>query len=311
MINHLRRISTGELTWIHCIKPREMEIQYLREHFSFHPLDLEDALAVNQRPKIDVYQDYLFLILLFPYYDRSQRKILASETNFFIGANYLVTISDGNNQVLDQFFDECIRSQVLREKYLSLGTPFLVYECLRRLQEGILPMLDHVSEDVSRIETRIFGGVERTMVSEILLIKRNIVNFRRVTSVHKNTLKKLLEVRNADFFAPGPELKLYFHNIIDRTKEIWETLENQKETIDALQETNDALISFKLNEIMKLLTTISLSIFSATLVATLFASNFEASTPFLSSPYGFWLMCVLVGAVMGGSLYYFKRKRWL
>lgn len=311
MINHLRQIKTNQLTWVHVVRAREQEIQYLRERFQFHPLDLQDAASVNQRPKVDEYESYIFLILLFPYYQRAQRKILASEIDFFIGGNYLVTVGDGNNQVLDQFFDECIRSNILRDKYLTTSASFLLYECIHRLQENILPMLDHVAEDVSNIESSIFTGAERRMVSEILLIKRNIVNFRRTMNAHKNTIKKLLDIRNKPFFVLTQELRLYFDNIIDRTKEIWETIENQKETIDALQETNDALISFKLNEIMKRLTAISVSIFSATLVAAVFSSNFITSTPLIESRYGFWLFIGIIAAVITGNFYYYKRKRWL
>lgn len=310
MINRLRQIQTQKLSWMHIVRPGENEIQYLRDHFDFHPLDLEDCVNIAQRPKVDAYDRYIFLILLFPYYQRSSRAILAAEVDFFIGPNYLISVSDGKHELIDGFFNDCLKSQVYRDRFLSDTPAHLLYEILHRFQDGMFPMLDHMSEDIGAIENQIFNGAEQRMVRDILLIKRNIVNFRRIVNAHKSTLRKLMDIRRTGLFALPADLSLYFSNSIDRSKDVWEILEIHKETINAFQETNDSLISFKLNDVMRVLTAISVSLLPATLLASLFGMNAKW-LPFIDHQYGFWVVLLIMVTVVTSILTYFKRKGWL
>lgn len=298
------------MTWMHIVRPGEHEIQYLRDNFEFHPLDLEDCVNIAQRPKVDVYDKYIFLILLFPHYQRSTRSILAAEIDFFIGPNYLISVSDGKHELIDNFFDDCLKSEVYRERYLAQSPAQLLYEILHRFQDSMFPMLDHMSEDISNVENQIFNGVEQRMVRDILLVKRNIVNFRRIVNAHKSTIRKLMDVRRHGVFSLSSDLSLYFSNTIDRTKDIWEILEIHKETINAFQETNDSLISFKLNDVMKVLTALSVSLLPATLLASIFGMNAEW-IPFVDQPYGFWIIIGIMGALIVSILTFFKKKGWL
>ncbi|OGY89312.1 MAG: hypothetical protein A3B30_03805 [Candidatus Komeilibacteria bacterium RIFCSPLOWO2_01_FULL_52_15] len=310
MVNRVRLIRSNRVHWIHIVSPTEDDIQFLRDNFQFHPLDLQDCINIAQRPKIESYDAYVFLILLFPYYVRHEKEIRPAEIDFFIGPDYLITVSDGKHPVLDQFFDDCLKSNIMRERYLDQTPAHLLYETLRRLQESVFPMLDHMSEDIGNIEHNIFSGHEKQMVGKILLIKRNIVNFRRIVNAHKSTLKKLVGVSIPGVFVLHPGLALYFGNIIDRTKDIWEILEILKETINAFQEANDSLISFKLNDAMRVLTAISVSILPATLVATIFGMN-ALGMPLVLHPYGFWILVVGMGLLVTGILAYFKKRNWL
>lgn len=310
MQNKIRQIKTDRVLWQHIVMPGENEIQYLRDHYQFHPLDLQDCVNIAQRPKVDEYDKYLFLILLFPRYDRDARTVFASEIDFFVGPEYLITVSDGKNAIIDQFFNDCLKSQVLRDRYLSYSSPHLLYEVLHRLQQGIFPMLDHISEDISVIEQQIFSGAERRMVRDILLIKRNIVNFRRIVNAHKSTIRKLMDIHRPEVFLLSSNLSLYFESIIDRSKDIWETLEIYKETINAFQEANDSLISFKVNDAVRILTSISVSLLPATLIAAVFGMN-ARYMPFVDGPFGFWILLGLITAIIASLLTYFRRREWL
>lgn len=310
MINRLREIKTNTFRWIHIVKPAENEIQFLRDHFEFHPLNLEDCLNTAQRPKVDEYRNYIFLILLFPYYLRSERSILAAEIDFFIGHDYLITVSDGKNELVDQFFEECLKSEVLRERYLSSSPAHVLYEIVDRLQASMLPMLDHISQDIEAIEKQIVAGAERRMVRDILLIKRNIVHFRRIVNAHKSTIRKLMGIHKSEVFALTSNLAVYFGNIIERSKDIWEILEIHKETINAFHDANDSLISFKLNDTIRVLTAISVSIFTATLVATIFSIN-TLNAPLQHNRYGFWILLAIIVSLVAILLGYFKKRDWL
>lgn len=304
---HLRELTTPTLRWINVTRPEKRELDYLAKEFKFHPLDLEDCASPAQRPKLDEYPHYLFLVLIFPLYNRKTGEIVPTEIDFFIGEKYLVTVHRSELFPFMQFFDECRRDLSLQKRVMASADQ-LLYEILERLLVHAFPMLDNISLDISRIQKEIFAGNERRVVREILATKRNIVNFRRVMQAHKAIIRRVREKQSK--FCKGRCVTVYFDNLVEHTKDIWDTLENEKNTIDALQETNESLISFQLNDIMKLLTIISVIMLPAGLVASLFSTNAEY-TPIIGALGDFWILVGLMGFVALGMTAFFRKKKWL
>jgi magnesium transporter len=304
----IEQIKTKKLLWINITKPTRKEIDYLQKNYNFHHLDLEDCLVKIQRPQFSEYHNYLFFILTFPFYNNQTREIISSEVDFFIGDKYLVTINDGLNTTVNDFFKELKENDYNKEQHMSSHPVNLLYEVLHRLQSRTLPMLDHVSEDIENVEKRIFKGEEKRVVKEILHIKRNIVNLRKIMQAHKNIIKKIMNT-NTKFFIPD-KINIYFTNILDHTKDIWDILETQKENINAFQETNESLISYKLNEIMRILTVISVILIPANLIASIFGMN-ARFMPFVNQPYDFQIILSFMLIMMLAFVIYFRRKDWL
>jgi magnesium transporter len=274
------------------------------------PLDIRGPAHLPQSTtKTRRVPNYLFMILTFPIYLPEQKEIISAEINFFIGPEFLITVNKDKLAPLEKFFEQCQLNDTLREKFMSGNPTKLLYEILNRLQDYCFPMLDHINEDIDVLEQGIFSGSERMMVEKILIIKRNIVNFRKIMQAHKNVLKKLIS-KNTKYFIPT-SIESYYANILEQTKDIWDILNNQKETIDALHYTNESLISFRLNNIMKTLTIFSVIVFPLTLLAGIFGMNVTGSMPFLNNPHGFWVVIIvmLVGIVL--MFFIFKKKKWL
>lgn len=303
-----KQIKTQQLRWLHLVTPKAKDLETIRNNFNFHPLDIEDCLSPAQRPKLDEYPNYLFMILTFPYYVREEREIKASEIDFFIGPNYLITVTDGMLPPLNNFFEQCQINDTFRTKYLGEGPTQLLYALLNKLQLYLYPMLDHISEDIQNIEKVIFQGYEKKMVKEILFVKRNIVNFRKIMQAHKNVIRKFIAKRNK-FFIPNA-VTIYFANILEQTKDIWDILEGLKENVEALHNTNESLISFRLNDIMKILTIISVILLPINLIASIFGMN-TPIMPFVNNPYGFWIILGLMGALIILFIIFFRKKGWL
>lgn len=303
----IQEIKTGSLKWTHIGFNGSKEIEYLKNNFKFHPLDLADCAKTVQRPKIDEYEDYLFIVLTFPYFNRNNREIIPSQICFFIGQNFLVTMSDGHLPPIDRFFQESFKNETLRYKYLSHNPFYLASEIINRLQLYLYPIMDHISDDITNVQEVIFKGYEKKMVSEILLIKRNIIIFRKTVQAHKNILKKL-QHKGDKFFVPK-DINIYLNNNLEQTKDIWDILDGLKEYIDALYNTNESLISFRLNDIMKILTIISVTLLPATLIAAIFGMN--AHMPLINIPYDFWLILGLMAVMILSFIIYFKKKDWL
>jgi magnesium transporter len=308
MLSSINKIKTNRLTWVHFDKFSSSEAEYLRENFDFHPLDIEDCLSPAQRPKLDEYPKHIFLILTFPIYVPENKEIISAEVNFFIGPEYLITVNKDHLPPLTKFFEQCQLNDTLREKFMRGNPTKLLYEILNRLQEYCFPMLDHINDDIDFLEKGIFEGYERSMVKKILIVRRNIVNFRKIMQAHKNVIRKLM-AKNTKYFIPT-SIVSYYANILEQTKDIWDILNNQRETIEALHSTNESLISFRLNDIMKMLTVISLIIVPANLLASVFGMN-AVHMPIIEHPYGFWIILGFMAIIMILLASYFKRKKWM
>ncbi|MBU1203049.1 magnesium/cobalt transporter CorA [Patescibacteria group bacterium] len=305
----INKVKTKKFLWIHIEKAGREEIDYLKKEYDFHPLDLEDCLVKVQRPQISEYSNYIFFILTFPAYNRQTREIESSEVDFFIGSKYLITISDGYIPVLRNFFEEVNTNEYSKDKYMMTNHPvFLLYEILHRMQNYAMPMLDHITQEIESIEKRIFKEKEKELVVEILHTKRNIVDFRRIMQAHKNIIKKLMNT-HSKFFMPD-KTNIYFSNILDRTKDIWDILETLKENINTFQETNESLINHRLNDIMKTLTIVSVIMIPANLIASIFGMNAKYM-PIIGNTHDFYFLISIIFSFIVLSLLYFKKRKWL
>ena len=298
------------ITWINIVNASKADLTQLKRKFKFLEIDLKDSYPNQnaQRPKFYLRHTYAFLILQFPIYNTKQRVVTPEEVDFFIGPDYIITCHKNKLPALVGFFNLCHSDRFYREQYLSDSTMTLLYEIIERLQENCYPMLDHLSLDVRNIEKNIFAGRERRMVTEILSIKRNVLNFRKSISSHKNVLKKVI---NSDRpFFPIKSSNVVFSHLIEHTKNIWEILDSQKEMIEALEDTNSSLVSFKLNDIMRTLTIFSVIILPLSLIAGIFGMN-VVEMPIVSDAHAFWVLLGIMGVAGLGMLLFFKRKEWL
>ncbi len=313
MPNNITAIKSakGNLSWINIINAKEKEIGYLKSKYKFKELDLNDSYAQQyaQRPKFHQRNNYFFLILQFPYYDKNKREIVAEEIDFFVTKHEIITVHKNNLEPIVTFFNECKKNKFVSEQYLGIDNAALLYEIIIRLQYYTYPILDHISVDIQNIERNIFADKERQMVNEILYIKRNILNIRKIMEAHKNVMQKIVK-ENIKFF-PTQKQSIYYEHIIEHTKDIWGIMEGQKDMIEALENTNATLVSFKLSDIMRILTIFSVVLIPLTLLASIFGMNTVHAMPFIDSPYGFWLVIGIMFLLMLGMLSFFKSKKWM
>lgn len=303
--------ASNSFVWINIINAQKEEISYLRKKYKFIELDLRDALAKNiaQRPKFYIRNKYSFLILQFPIYNKKTRTVDAEEIEFFIGDGYIITSHKNNLPPLVELFNMCVADKFHREQHLDGDNISLLYEIIVNLQEYCYPIMDHMSLDIKNIESNIFEGREREMVREILLIKRNILNFRKIMEAHKDVLQKLARTK-VDYLCAS-DMKQYYSDLIEHTKNIWDILNGQKEMIEALEDTNTSLVSFKLNDIMRTLTIFSGIVLPLTLIAGIFGMNTTEGMPFMNQILGFWEIMGIMILVAVTMFSYFKNKRWI
>ena len=209
----IQQIKTKDFSWIDVSRCSSEEMKYLEENFGFHPIHLNDCLSQIQRPKLDVTDTYIFMVLLFPVYNRKTRKITSSEVDFFINADYLVIVHRSELTPLINFFNLCKIDPSQQEKFFNNNPSALIHELLNRLFSYCIPILDILSLNINSIEEHIFRGFERKMVNEILIAKTNVVNFRKIMQAHRMVVSKLLKKSNI-FFSTG-EYKMYFDELLE------------------------------------------------------------------------------------------------
>jgi magnesium transporter len=303
-------ISEGKLTWVYMEKPSNNEVKFLKQHFNFHPLNLDDVLSRIQRPKIDEYEDHLFVVLHFPVFDKENRITRPSEVDIFIGENYVVTIHcSADLKPLAKFFRECQIREESRQTYLGRSSGFLFYHILDRLVNYCFPILGKITESIDDIEDVIFSKAVPETVRQIFLIRRDLISFRRVIRPQIAVIETL-EREEYPFFKE--EQEVYFGDIADHTRKIWDGLEDCKEVVDGLAETSNWLTSHRIQEIMRVLTIVMGILAPPTLLSGIFGMNIPLPggvEPGRLLPLGILLsVMALIGA---GMFFYLHHRKWI
>ena len=306
----VRAIMERKMTWFYIEKPTSLEVAFLAERFHFHPLDLDDVLSRIQRPKIDVYKDYLFIVLHFPVFDEENRITRPSETDIFIGENYVVTVDcSGDLKPLARFFQECETDKKSRERYLGRSSGFLLYHILDRLVGACFPILDKVTRNIDHIEDIILTRPVPQTVREISLIRRDLISFRRVVHPQVAVFETL---ERGEYPFLKEEEEIYFGDIADHIRKIWGGLEDGKEVIDGLADTSNWLTSHRIQEIMRLLTIIMGLLAPPTLIASIYGMNIPLPGGVNSGsllPVG--ILLALMAIIAGGIFLYMRHRKYL
>jgi magnesium transporter len=302
-------LSADGLTWIHLDPPIDPEtVNALRARFGWHPLDVEDVLSKRQRPKVDDYVEdgYLFGVLHFPAYDKAVQRLNAGELDFFLGSDYLVTISNVELLPVTRLFTRLQEDERLRDELFGKGSGRLLYEVLDDLFDYCFPILDKIAYKLDSIEDDIEDRRSEEIVTDISKVKQEIISYRKIIKPQRPALR-LLE-RHIERFLPE-ELELYFDDLVDASERIWDLLDNYKEVVEALESTNESVISHRQNDVLRVLTLFSVILLPLTLISGIFGMN--VLFPGEHTHTAFWIIVGLMVAVIVSMVAFFKYKRWL
>src|SRR5882724_6717137 len=269
---NIEQIDAEGLRWVNIEQPGALERAWLEEHFDFHALDLEDVLSRNQRPKIDKYEDYLFIVIHFPIFDPSVGRLGTGELDLFVGPGFVITIPNQPLQPVEYLFERCRQKEEIREQLFSRGSGYLLYRLVDDGFDYCFPMLRKIGNKLDALEEDIFEGRSEEIVRDISNAKQEIINFRKVIRPERPVLRELESVKQR-YLAPDLDLEIYFDDIVDANERIWDMLENYKEVVEALEESNESVISHRVNDILRVLTSISVIVLPLTLIASVWGMN--------------------------------------
>lgn len=300
-------LTHGRVTWTNITAVNEQDIKLLRaRHPNFHPLDLEDLLSRIERPKIDEYDDYLFVVMQFPVWDVASRVSRAAEVDLFIGEGFLVTVHEGVLKPLNTLFAQCQNDPDLRQKLMGRGASRLFYAVIDSLVDYILPILYKVDANIRAVEENLFTENLRQVIEDITLLRRDIIALRRIIRPQIAIVANLEKVDRAFIHE---ELDVYFGDIVDHLQKASDLLADHDEVITVLADSADTLASHRINEVIRILTVISVIMLPLTLISSVYGMNVDL--PHDENPYAFIEIMFLMVFIMVAMLTFFKRKKWL
>lgn len=305
---NLQQISWNELTWVNIEQPTTGETDYLAQNYHFHPLDLDDCLSRRQRPKIDEYEDYFFIVLHFPLFSTEMSVTVPSQVSIFIGKDYLVTVHQGALKPLVKLFRDCQLHDEARQANMK-SPGYLLYRITDRLVDYCLPISYKIMENLERVEDDIFDTRGRGTVITLSVLRRDIISYRRIIWPMRAVVGSLKQ-KTQRFTAE--DMEVFWGDLVDHVDKIWDVLDECKEVVEGLKDTNDSLYSHRTNEVIRMLTIIATIMMPLTLVASIYGMNIGlpggiddgSLTPFI-------ILLVIMIVVIGAMLAFFRRRRWI
>lgn len=299
-------VSAAGVRWLNLEHPREADREWLEREFGFHPLAIEDIASRNQRPKLDAYDDYLFIVLHFPVFDKPSGRLLTAEVDLFVGPDFLITLPDQTLPPLAAMFARYQEREEVREQVFGNGTGYLLYRIVDTCVDASFPMLRKMGAKLDQLEDDIFEGRSAEIVRDLSEAKQEIINFRRVVRPMRAVLRDLERTKQRYL---ADELDIYFDDITDAAERIWDVLENYKEVAEALEQSNESLLSHRLNDSLRVLTAVSVILLPLTLIASIFGMNVKV--PGEGALEAFWAVMAVMAVMLVGLVAYFRRRGWL
>ncbi|MDP9133227.1 MAG: magnesium transporter CorA family protein, partial [Actinomycetota bacterium] len=234
-------------------------------------------------------------------------RLNAAEVDLFVGADFLITIPNEPLQPIEYLFERVRTNEELRDSVFAKGPGYLLYKIVDDCVDASFPMLRKMGNKLERIEEEIFEGEQSAeVVRDISNVKQEIINFRKIVRPQRPAFQDL-ERNKARYIAD--DLEIYFEDINDASERVWDMLENYKEVVEALEDTNESAIAHRTNETFRVLTAISVIVLPLTLVASIWGMNVRV--PGESDTLAFYLVLGLMLAMLGGLVAYFRSRDWL
>src|SRR3990172_3849216 len=256
--------------WLNLGNPKEEEVDYLKEGFPFHPLNLDDFQTKTQSPKLDLYRYYTLFVFDFPYFSSEDEQIMVSEVDFFLGEDYLVVLHEDKLPLISELFNRCQENKKTLQRFLGKGPLFLLYRLTDLLIDSSFPILDKLNTKTEQIDQDVLTGGGKNVVGEISLQRRNIVVFQTMV---KPTLPIFEKLEKGGIERLNGEMQNYWSNLLDHSEKIWERLEDLRELNEGLAATYESLLSYHTNQIIKILTIFSAIILPLNLIASIYGMN--------------------------------------
>ncbi|HTX87614.1 MAG TPA: magnesium transporter CorA family protein [Bacteroidales bacterium] len=302
----IESIKFDNVVWSHIIRPTEEDLQALKDYYHFHPLDLEDCRSpFNLRPKIDVYDDYYFLILHFPTFDATGTFLDIREIKIFWGKDYLITIGR-SHWIVKEIFTQEKKDSEAGKKLPVNSSDALLYRILEYLMGDTSVLVEKINKNVEACGKLLFSRHAEKTIEKFSVTRKNVILLNTMFKPQLALFNKL-QIGAVKGFAENMEE--YWGNILDAYQRVWDIVEDAGELIKGYSMTFDSLQVNKTNEVIKILTLVSSILLPLTFIASMYGMNIDL--PIQHNPRSFIILCAVMVAIAIGMVIYFKIRKWM
>jgi magnesium transporter len=299
------------VTWINVDGLHRIEvIENLCSCFGIHPLTVEDILNTTQRPKLDIFDDYIFLVIKMQTYNTDTRQIDVEQVSFILGKNYLLSFQEKAGDTFDG-----VRNRISNSKgrIRKMKADYLAYALLDSIIDNYFSVLEKVGEEIEFMEEELVNDPAAETLHRIHILKREMILLRRSVWPLREVINSLLRGEETDLI--GEAIYFYLKDLYDHTIQIIDTIETFRDIISGMIDIYLSSASNRMNEIMKVLTVFAAIFIPLTFIAGIYGMNFDRTASPLNMPelgwfYGYPFALSLMVATAFGMLIYFKRKKW-
>lgn len=317
-IKGLEKVHNDNILWVNIEKPTREKMDIITHRFALHELNIEDCLSKNQLPKIDRYDDHIFIILQFPTTQKEKTSQRFSQLSLFVGRNFLITINQGDLKPLVELFQACKLDDLkVKQNIMGNSTGYLLHSILDSLVDDLLHILMKIIGNIDDIEDAVFDD-KVAVVKEITTLRREITTLRRVMLPLKRIMVEITsrDVKKFSSNAEEEDLISYFDDVNDHIFKVLEALEESKETIEIYKDTDFMLSTEKTNKILGFLTILFTFSIPITVIGTFFGMNvripFSTNSSNTTSDYipMIIILIVSIGSVII-MVWLFKKLGWM
>lgn len=271
--------------------------------FGLHPLVLEDILNTEQRPKVDIYPDYLFVITHIVSWNEQEECLASEQISIVLGKNHLLTFQEKSTGTFSEIRTHLQSAQTQIRKS---GLDYLLYAMLDKITDRYFTVLEGIGEAIESLEDRLVIRAHQSDLQHIHALRRELLQLRRSLWPLREIINTLLRDEIGLFHK---ETQLYLHGVYDHTIHLIESMEAIRDLVSSMQESYMSTQANTLNLQMRLLTVITTMFMPLTLIGSIYGMNFE-NMPELHWQYGYHVVLGVMAAIAAGMGYFFWRRRW-
>jgi magnesium transporter len=303
-LSSLTSATKGKL-WVnvHGLHDAEL-VKQLGETFKLHPLTMEDILNTTQRPKVDSYDDYLFIVTRFFYYDEKRMEINSEQISLVLGKHFVLSFQERATGSFEPIRE---RLRTDRGHIRGLGTDYLAYALLDMVVDRYFVVLEKMGEDCETLEEVLLRKSNAKLLKNIHQLKRSSMELRRAVWPLREVINTLVRNDNKAF---TDNTVLYLRDVYDHIVHFIESLESIRDMLGGMMDIYLSSISNRVNMEVRALTVVTMLFMPATLISGIFGMNFDVM-PWLKHPNGFWFALGLMGCIATVMTLIFWRRQWL
>ena len=306
-------VNPGRMLWVEINGIGDLDVlRQLGEKYHLHPLALEDVVHAPQRPKMEHYDNFIFIIAQMVYRD-DEGRICGEQVSMFLGKNLLITVQE--DPEFDVFNPVRDRIRAGRGYIRKLGPDYLAYALLDAIIDHCFPILESLGDALETLEDELMNRPQAHFVATIHEHRRTLMQLRRFVWPQRDVISAMLHDESGLI---SKQTKVFLRDCYDHTVQIMDLLESYREVSSGLMELYLSSMGMRTNEIMRVLTVMSSIFIPLTFVAGVYGMNFDyadgrmpLNMPELHQPHGYIVCIVIMIAISVGQIVFFKRKRWL